>query len=71
MKIDIRDESRIEDVDKIAFAGISDQCVNLNGPFIYIESCDDHSTTATVRRDDIPNLIKALQRVCEIKGIKL
>ena len=72
MKIDIRDASKIEAIDTITFAidtADEDQNIHLGDTSINID-CTDMLEGSDINYPDIPNLIKALQKVCELKGIK-
>ena len=75
MKIDIRDDVKKKEVDRIAFAtkeNGDDQAIQL-GVFNVLVECNmrELDDLSQVSYDDIPNLIKALLKVCELKGIKL
>jgi hypothetical protein len=79
MKIDIRDEITTDrtGTDEITFAtkriccAGRNQTVNTNPRSSIIDCVDTDTDSIIVRNSDIPNLIKALQKVCELKGIEL
>ena len=70
MKIDIRDDGKQELIDRIVFANET-QAIQL-GLFNVMFECNlrDLDDLSQVNYKDIPNLIKALQKVCELKGIE-
>ena len=75
MKIDIRDETISSEITEIVFAERANGNTILVGvgigtPTIDIECFSNSDECAIVSNEDIPNLIKALQKVCELKGIE-
>ena len=67
MKIDIRDYNQTK-IDGIIFAD-NGQSVDIHSGFIDIDCHTSSLENAQVKTKDIPNLIKALKKVCELKGI--
>ena len=74
MKIDIRDEVNTSEITGITFAEQDDstnpQYVEVATTCIGIKCAASASCVSIVALENIPNLIKALQKVCELKGIK-
>ena len=69
MKIDIRDEIKKDKIDEITFSGRSGS-IELFNNTVNIPCAVNSRDNASILNEDIPNLIKALQKVCELKGIK-
>jgi hypothetical protein len=73
MKIDIRDEEAVQEIifaDSVICGELYEQTIGLHCDDCVFLSSPMGQSSATITNEDIPNLIKALQKVCELKGIK-